>query len=70
MTLVAISLAPPGYDLRAFECAKCDRTATKVVPTDLMKTGDVLRWLNGELGRPTELSPIPWDHRHEPETAF
>jgi hypothetical protein len=52
MTLAAISPAPPGYDLRTFECAKCDRISTKLVPTDPMKTGDVLRWLDGELKPP------------------
>jgi hypothetical protein len=32
-------LRPRGYDLRTFECAKCDRISTRLVPRDLMKTG-------------------------------
>jgi hypothetical protein len=50
MTLESISPAPTGYDLRTFDCAKCDRTLTRLVPRDPMKTGDALRWLDGELG--------------------
>jgi hypothetical protein len=50
MRLEIISPAPAGYDLRTFECTKCDRISTKLVPCDPMKTGDVLRWLHGELG--------------------
>jgi hypothetical protein len=52
MTLESISPAPPGYDLRTFECAGCDRISTKLVPKDPMKTGDALRWLSGELKPP------------------
>jgi hypothetical protein len=39
----------PGYDLRAFECATCDRISTRLVPSDPMKAGDAPRWLNSEL---------------------
>ena len=52
MTLEHISPAPRGYDLRTFECAKCDRISTRLVPTDPMKTGDALRWLGGGLKPP------------------
>jgi hypothetical protein len=52
MTLAAISPAPPGYDLRTFECTKCNRISTKLVPSDPMKAGEALGWLNGELGAP------------------
>jgi hypothetical protein len=52
MTLRTISHAPPGYELRTFECAKCNRISTRQVPSDPMKTGDALRWLNGELKPP------------------
>jgi hypothetical protein len=52
MTPTANSPAPQGYDLRTFECAKCDRISTRLVPSDPMKTGDALGWLNGELGPP------------------
>jgi hypothetical protein len=49
MTLEGIFPAPTGYDLRTFDCAKCDRTLTRLVPRDPMKTGDALRWLGGKL---------------------
>jgi hypothetical protein len=52
MMLESISPAPPGYDLRTFECTKCDRISTKLVPSDPMRTGDALRWLRGDLKRP------------------
>jgi hypothetical protein len=39
-----------GYVLRTFECARCDRISTRMVPTDPMKTGDARGWLKGELG--------------------
>jgi transposase-like protein len=52
MTLERTPPAPKGYNLRTFECAKCDRTSTRLVPSDPMKTGDALRWLDGELKPP------------------
>ena len=52
MTLTAISPAPPGYDLRTFDCAKCDRISTRLVPKDPMKTGDAPQWLSGQLKPP------------------
>ena len=52
MRLGCIAPAPPGYDLRTFECAACDRISTRLVPHDPMKTGDATRWLDGELKRP------------------
>jgi hypothetical protein len=52
MTLASVLPGPAGYDLRTFECVKCDRIATKLVPTDPMKTGDAPGWLKGELGSP------------------
>jgi len=54
MTLEGIAPAPLGYVLRKFECAKCDRISTRLVPSDPMKAGDALRWLGGELGKLTE----------------
>ncbi len=50
--LTGISLATPNYDLRTFECAKCDRISTRVIARDPMKTGEALRWLSGELKPP------------------
>lgn len=52
MMLESISPAPRGYDLRTFECVRCDHIFTRLVPCDPMKTGDALRWLGGELKRP------------------
>jgi hypothetical protein len=52
MALEYISPAPRGYDLRTFECAKCDRISTRLVPSDPMKTGDALQWLGGGLKPP------------------
>lgn len=52
MFLTDISPAPPGYDLRTFECDKCDRRSTRLVAKDPMKTGDALRWLDSELKAP------------------
>jgi hypothetical protein len=52
MELESIAPEPQGYDLRTFECAKCDRISTRLVPRDPMKTGDLSRWLGGELDRP------------------
>jgi hypothetical protein len=52
MALERVSPAPSAYDLRTFECAKCDRIATRLVPRDPMKTGDGLRWIGGDLKPP------------------
>jgi hypothetical protein len=52
MMLTGISPAPPGYDLRSFECDKCDRISTRLVARDPVKTADALRWLNSELKQP------------------
>ncbi len=49
MTLDGISPAPSGYVLRTFECTKCNRISTRLVPSDPMKTGDARLWLSGEL---------------------
>jgi len=40
-----------GYDLRNFECAKCDRFITVTVATDPMKS-DKAGWIVGELKPP------------------
>jgi hypothetical protein len=52
MTLESTAPAPPGYDLRLFECARCDRISTRLVPSDPMKTGNAMRWLGGGLKGP------------------
>jgi len=40
-----------GYDLRNFECAKCDRFITVTEATDPMKS-DKAGWIAGELKPP------------------
>jgi len=52
MTLTGITPSPPDYDLRSFECAKCDRVSNRLVPKDPMKTGDAPGWLKGDLKPP------------------
>jgi hypothetical protein len=52
MALVRITPAPPGRELRTFECSKCDRTHDVVVPTDPLRS-DAVRWVSGAL-RPPE----------------
>jgi hypothetical protein len=41
-----------NFDLRTFECAKCDHVEKIVIATDPMKS-DTLGWLLGELRSPT-----------------
>jgi hypothetical protein len=52
MNLARIMPGPKGYDLRNFECGKCDHVITVTVATDPMKS-DSLGWLAGELRHPT-----------------
>jgi len=52
MMLEGFSPAPRGYDLRTFECVKCDRISTRLVPSDPAQTGDALQWLGGGLKGP------------------
>ena len=52
MTLTGISPAPPGYDVRTFECAKCERISTKLGAKDPMKTVEALGWLSSQLKPP------------------
>jgi DNA polymerase III alpha subunit (gram-positive type) len=51
MMLARIMPGPPGYDLRNFECDKCDHVLTITVADDPMN-GSV-GWLAGELKPPT-----------------
>lgn len=52
MMLAGIEPGPSGYDLRTFECAKCDRVQTALVASDPIISGDTKRWLGGELQPP------------------
>lgn len=51
-TMVAgIAPGPAGYELRTFECPKCDRAQRTLVVSDPM-SGDARGWLRGELKSP------------------
>jgi hypothetical protein len=49
--LAGIAPGPAGYELRTFECPKCDRAQRTLVVSDPM-SGDVRRWLFSELKSP------------------
>jgi hypothetical protein len=49
--LARIALGPAGYELRVFECPKCDRAQRTLVVSDPM-SGDARGWLGGELKSP------------------
>jgi hypothetical protein len=40
-------IGPKGYDLRNFECDRCDHVMTVTVATDPMKSG-AMGWLAGK----------------------
>jgi hypothetical protein len=52
MMLSRISPGPTGFELRTFDCSKCDYVEKVVIASDPTKSGDV-GWLVGELGPPT-----------------
>jgi hypothetical protein len=52
MSLARVMHGPEGYELRNFDCDKCDHVVTVTVATDPMKS-DATRWLAGELKPPT-----------------
>ena len=52
MMLARISPGPTGFELRTFDCAKCNHVEKIVIASDPMKSGDV-GWLVGELQPPT-----------------
>ena len=54
MMLARINIRPGrlNFDLRAFECVKCDYVEKIMTATDPMKS-DTLGWLFGELRPPT-----------------
>jgi len=41
------------FDLRTFECVKCDHVEKVLVATDPIRSFDTLGWLLGELRPPT-----------------
>jgi hypothetical protein len=52
MILARISPGPRGFELRSFDCTKCDHAEQIAIALDPMKSGDV-GWLVGELRPPT-----------------
>jgi hypothetical protein len=52
MMLARIKPGRLNFDLRTFECVKCDHVEKLLVPTDPMHS-DILGWLLGELRSPT-----------------
>ena len=51
MSLARISPGPSGYELRIFECSKCEHVVKDMISTDPMKS-DKAGWLAGELKPP------------------
>jgi hypothetical protein len=51
MLLSKLKAGPSGFDYRTFECQKCGRVETAVVPSDPMSS-DIRGWLAGELRPP------------------
>ena len=49
--LACVAPGPAGYELRTFECPKCDRAQRTLVVNDPM-SGDAGGWLAGELRSP------------------
>jgi hypothetical protein len=52
MRLAQIWPGPTGFELRTFDCSKCDYVEKIAIASDPMKSGDV-GWLMGELRPPT-----------------
>jgi hypothetical protein len=52
MTLVRISPGPTGFELRTFDCSRCNHVEKIAIASDPMKSGDV-GWLVSELQPPT-----------------
>jgi hypothetical protein len=51
MTLARIAPGPTGFELRTFDCSKCDHVEKIAIALDPAKSGDV-GWLVGELQPP------------------
>jgi hypothetical protein len=49
MMLARIAPGPSGFDIRMFECGKCDHVHTATVDIDPMKSKLIGGWLTGEL---------------------
>jgi hypothetical protein len=51
MMLASISPGSSGFEIRTFDCSKCDHVEQVAIASDPMKSGDV-GWLVGELRPP------------------
>jgi hypothetical protein len=52
MMLARISPGPTGFELRTFDCPKCDHVEQIAIASDPMKT-EAVGWFVGELHPPT-----------------
>ena len=52
MPLSEISPLSPSYDLRTFECTRCDRISTRLVAKDPMNTAETRGYLASNLKPP------------------
>src|SRR5713101_1197467 len=53
MKLAHTSLGPTGFELRTFDCSKCDHVEQIAIPSDdPMKSDVVVGWFTGELHPP------------------
>ncbi len=53
MMLVRIKPGRLNFDLRTFECVKCNHVEKTLVGTDPIRSADALGWLLSELRPPT-----------------
>jgi hypothetical protein len=53
MILARIKPGRLNFDLRTFECVKCNHIEKTLVATDSIRSADALGWLLGELRSPT-----------------
>jgi hypothetical protein len=53
MTLARIMPGRMNFDVRTFECVRCDHVEKVLVPSDPMRSSNALGWLVSELRSPT-----------------
>jgi hypothetical protein len=52
MTLTRTSPGPTGFELRTFDCSKCDHVEQIAIPSDDPMKSDAVGWFIGELHPP------------------
>jgi hypothetical protein len=52
MKLVRISPGPIGFELRTFDCSKCDHAEQIAIALDDLMKSDAVGWFTGELHPP------------------